>query len=295
VATYSGNPNNVPPKPAGCADTSEQVQITPHADPQLTSSASGAIALGGAVHDTAHLSGGNNPTGTITFKLYPAADRTCSGHPEFTSTGTVSGNGDYTSRSLVPSAAGDYRWVASYSGDSSNHPAGPTGCGDTAETATVRPAGITPDVPTFSTTTSRPDLGGPLHDTAHLAGGVDPGGTITFELYGPDDQTCSKPPAFVTTVAVSGNGDYRSPAFVIPVPGTYRWVVTYSGDVLNAAVGPTACGDPAEIASVSATPTPNLDPGPNVPTPPKLHPKPKPNPKPTRPPRPAPPPPAVTG
>ena len=121
-----------------------------------------------------------------------------------------------------------------------------------------------------------------------LAGGVDPGGTITFTLYGPNVQTCSGPPAFTTTMTVSGNGDYRSAAFAVPLPGTYRWVVTYSGDAMNTSAGPTACGDPAETSAVSSTPNPSPEPGPDVPTPPKP-PKPKPKPPPT------PPPPRVTG
>jgi hypothetical protein len=76
------------------------------------------------------------------------------------------------------------------------------------------------------------------------------------------------------------NGAYRSAGFTGPVHGTYRWVITCSGDAMNAPFGPTTCGDPAETSTVSATPNPTPDPGPNVvnlPTPlPKPNPKPKP-------------------
>jgi len=224
----------------------------------------------------------------ITFRLYDPADSTCTGHPVFISTVRVNGNGAYTSASFTPTAAGAYRWVASYSGDAHNHPAD-TGCGDTAENAVVRPPNITPETPAFSTTASQPpDLGTPLYDTAHLAGGLDPGGAITFELFGPDDQTCSRAPVFTTTLAVTGNGDYRSATFVVPQPGTYRWVASYSGDAMNTPAGPTVCGDSAETASVNPVPGANPDEGPNVPNPRKPKP-PKPKPKPP------PPPPAVTG
>jgi hypothetical protein len=292
-ATYSGDTNNLPAGPTGCRDPAEQVQVTLPADPQLTTSASAAVTLGGAIHDTAHLSGGDNPTGTITFNLYGAGDTGCAGNPVFTSTVTVAGNNDYTSASFTPTSAGAYRWVASYSGDAANHPAGPTACDDTAEAAVVRPPSITPVVPMFSTTAAAQSSGGrELYDTAHLDGGIDPGGTITFTLFGPNDQSCSGPPAFTTRVAVSGNGDYRSEGFAVPLPGTYRWVASYSGDAMNAAAGPTSCGDSAETSTVSATPAPAPEPGPNVPTPPKPpRPKPKPKPKPT----PPPPPPPVTG
>jgi hypothetical protein len=287
-ATYSGDSHNNSIGPTSCADPAEHVRVTLPADPQFTTTASDAVPLGGAIHDTAHLSSGDNPSGTIAFKLYGPADTDCTGRPVFTSTVAVDGNGDYTSGSFVATAAGAYRWLASYSGDAANHPAGTT-CSDPTETTVVRPPNITPVTPAFSTTASQPTgVGAPLSDTAHISGGTDPGGAITFELFGPDDQTCSRPPVFTDPVAVTGNGNFDSSAFVVQRPGTYRWVATYSGDAMNTPAGPTICGDSAETVSVSATPGGNPDEGPNVPTPPK--PKPQPKPKP-----PSPPPPAVTG
>jgi hypothetical protein len=264
--------------------------VTIPASPQLITAASPAVPLGDTIHDTAFLSNGQAPTGTITFRLHNPNDSNCTAPAIFTSTVTVNGNGAYTSGSFTPTTAGAYHWVATYSGDAANHAAGPTACQDSAETAVVRPPTITPVTPTFSTTASQPpDLGTPLYDTAHLAGGLDPGGAITFELFGPDDQTCSRTPVFTTTLAVTRNGDYRSAAFVVSQPGTYRWVASYSGDAMNTPAGPTTCGDSTETAIVNAVPGGNPDQGPNVPTPPKPKP-PKPKPKP-----PPPPPPAVTG
>lgn len=290
VASYSGDTNNRPAGPSRCGETSEQVQVTLAADPQLITSASAAVPLGGAIHDTAFLSGGDTPTGTITFRLYTPDDSTCTGSPAFTLTVAVAGNGAYTSASFTPAPAGAYRWRASYSGDARNHPAATT-CGDPAELVVVRPASITPVVPGFSTTASHPPhLGTPLYDTAHLSGAIDPGGAITFELFGPEDQTCSTAPVFATTVAVTGNGDYRSATFVVPQPGTYRWVAIYSGDAMNTPTGPTACGDSAETATVTSVLGENIDRGPNVPPPPKPKPKPKPKPEPKPLPRPPPPP-----
>jgi hypothetical protein len=49
----------------------------------------------------------------------------------------VSGDGDYVSASFTPAAAGTYRWVATYSGDGNNNPAGPTSCDDAAEAVAV--------------------------------------------------------------------------------------------------------------------------------------------------------------
>jgi hypothetical protein len=265
VAKYSGDARNHPAGPTPCGDSAEQVLITDPAQPQLTSSASEAVTIGGAIHDTAHLSGGSNPSGTITFRLYGPADPTCAGQPVFTSTVAVAGNNDYISQSFTPTAPGGYRWVVSYSGDSRNHPAGPTACGDSAELVIVRPANITPVVPAFSTAASQPaGVGMPIYDIAHLSGGIDPSGTITFVLFGPAAPSCVGPPVFTATAAVTGNGEYRSASFIAPQPGAYHWVVTYSGDAMNSGVGPTACGESAESASVAATPGPNPNPGPNI-------------------------------
>jgi hypothetical protein len=289
VATYSGDDNNRRAGPTACGDDAEIVHVTVPAQPVLSTSASAAVTAGGAVHDTAHLSGGAAPTGTITFRLYGAGDSNCSGDPLFTSTVKVSGNGDYDSESFVSTKAGVYQWVAAYSGDGRNKSAGPTACGDTAELAIVRSPAITPVTPTFSTTSSvSPGLGAPMYDVAHLSGAIAPFGTITFSLYGPDDTTCSRPPLFTTTTAVMGNGDYRSTPFVAGQAGTYRWVASYTGDAMNNGVGPTACGLSAETTVVAASVGPDVNPGPNVKPPrePAGPPHHKPKPKPPPPPKP---------
>ena len=302
-ATYSGDAHNRPTGPTSCDDQAEAVSVTVPAAPTLTTSASAAVPLGGAIHDTAHLSGGTLPTGTITFRLYGPGKTDCTGDPLFTSTVRVVGNNDYASEPFTPTTPGAYQWIAGYSGDATNQPAGPTACTDSTETAIVAPPGITtPVLPAFSTTTSQsPTLGGPLYDTATLSGGTAPGGTITFELFGPDNATCTGAPAFTTTTPVNGNGSYRSAEFIVGASGTYRWVATYSGDAMNTPAGPTTCGDSTETATISANPGPVPPAGPNEPAPPKPKPLPPPKAKPPtpkpKPPKPKPPssPPPVTG
>lgn len=88
----------------------------------LSTVASPGVTLGGAISDTATLSGGAAPTGTITFNLYDIADATCAGAPIFTSLVPVSGNGSYSSASFTSAAIGTYRWIANYGGDSNNLP-----------------------------------------------------------------------------------------------------------------------------------------------------------------------------
>src|SRR5207253_9264449 len=89
----------------------ESVVVT-KASPAITTTASASVAAGGQVSDTAHLTSGTNPTGTITFNLYGPDDATCGGAVIFSSTVPVSGNGDYSSASFTANVAGTYRWVA---------------------------------------------------------------------------------------------------------------------------------------------------------------------------------------
>ena len=102
----------------------------------ITTRASANVELGGEIWDVAVLSGGKEPTGTITFKLYGPNDPICDKDPVFTDEVDVDGNGDYPSGKFTPSAPGTYRWVATYSGDDGN--AGAEGkCNDANESVTV--------------------------------------------------------------------------------------------------------------------------------------------------------------
>jgi hypothetical protein len=106
--------------------------------------------------------------------------------------------------------------------------------------------------PTTLTTQASPavQLGGLIHDTATLSGGVAPTGTIVFELFGPNDAACTATPAFTSTVTVAGNGSYVSDNFTPSLVGTYRWIASYSGDAANAASA-TACNDANESVTIS--------------------------------------------
>jgi hypothetical protein len=105
----------------------------------IGTTAGGSVTLGEGLHDTANLSGGSNPTGTITFKLYGQDDTDCTAPVGEAVSVTVNANGSYTSPAITPTTTGTYHWVASYSGDSDNAPAGPTPCNDPNESASVQP------------------------------------------------------------------------------------------------------------------------------------------------------------
>ena len=114
----------------------------------ITQVFSPSVILRTAISDIATLSGGTNPTGTITFNLYGPNDATCTGAPIFTSPVPVSVNGNYGSGSFTPASAGTYRWVVNYSGDINNL-ATTNGCNALNETVVVTPA-PGPPVPALS-------------------------------------------------------------------------------------------------------------------------------------------------
>ncbi len=119
-AHYSGDANN---NPADSVCTDETVVVAKN-------NPSAATAQHLIPNDDFTLSGGFNPTGTITFKLYAPSDSTCSGNPALTQTVSVNGNGTYstTNQSFIASDEGTWRWASSYSGDGNNEAAAST-CG----------------------------------------------------------------------------------------------------------------------------------------------------------------------
>jgi len=97
-------------------------------------------------------------------------------------------------------------------------------------------------------------LGQSIHDSVTLAGGSEPGGTVTFKLYAPTDSGCSAPPVYTSEIPVTGAGSYSSGSYTPTQTGTYHWAVVYSGDSNNE---PTtlACGTAHQADGVTPAPT----------------------------------------
>ena len=254
IASYGGDTNNSSVSGA-CGDTAENVTVN-RAGPGISTNAAPltqTIAASGLdLTDTATLTNGVTPTGTITFHLYAdngsgGCGTELAGSPV---TKTVSGNGAYISPSVHVSAVGDYHWVASYGGDVNNSPVAGS-CGDANENVSVVKAG--PAISTDASPLAPPLVSGGLDltDTATLSGGVNPTGTITFHLYA-DNGTggCgSELAGSPVTKSVSGNGSYTSPSVHVSTAGTYHWVASYGGDANNKTVA-GACGDLKEDVTV---------------------------------------------
>lgn len=82
-----------------------------------------------------------------------------------------------------------------------------------------------------------------------LDGGPNPTGTITFNLYGPDDATCAGDPVFTSGAAVNGSGACSSGTFTPSAPGIYCWTAVYSGDgTTDPASSP--CDAPSETVEI---------------------------------------------
>jgi IPTL-CTERM motif len=103
--------------------------------------------------------------------------------------------------------------------------------------------------PTLTGQASTPALvGGSLTDTATLAGGANPTGSITFSLFagaygaGRNSSGCQGAAIFTSTTTVTGNGSYTSGAFSPLASEIYSWTASYSGDPNNSPVA-TGCLD----------------------------------------------------
>ncbi|MBJ7602559.1 MAG: Ig-like domain repeat protein [Candidatus Dormibacteraeota bacterium] len=95
-----------------------------------------------------------------------------------------------------------------------------------------------------------------FQDTATLtpATGVPaPTGTVTFNVYGPNNATCTGTPVFIPSTNTVTGGTALSDPFTPTVAGTYRVIATYSGDA-NYAASASACNAPGEAVAVTAPP-----------------------------------------
>ncbi len=246
VASFSGDSNNKA-FTSGC--NAEPVAVAKASPSIVTTQQPASGNIGDTYKDKATLSGGVNldGTGSITFKLYSAAD--CGGTVLDTETvGSISANGDYTTPTgFKIQNAGTYYWVASFSGDSNNK-AFTSGCNaEPVAVAKASPSIVTTQQPASG------NIGDTFKDKATLSGGVnlDGTGSITFKLYSAAD--CGGTVLDTETVgSISANGDYTTPTgFKIQNAGTYYWVASFSGDSNNKAFTSGCNAEPVGVAKAS--------------------------------------------
>jgi hypothetical protein len=240
-AEFSGDSANGIPGSSDSRD-SECFTVTP-VTPTLSTSAGADVNLGSAVTDSATLGGtatqpanpvinltgtaGAAAGGTITFKLYGPSNSGCGPLVYTSPTVPVSGNGNYNSPApqFVPTAPGNYHWVAVYSGNlpNTNGVTHNADCTDTAEDVSVTsvPSSLTSAqtwVPSDSVTVS-----------ATAGGNLD--GTVSFEFF--TNGTCDGASAFSTTKDVSGASPQTVQSGNAPAQtadGSFSWRVSYDSD-----------------------------------------------------------------
>jgi len=240
-ATFTGDPANGIPESSD-SNATECFTVNP-VTPTLSTTAGPDVTLGSAVTDQASLigtatqpgspvinltgTGGAAAGGTITFKLFGPSTTGCGSLVYTSATVAVSGNGTYNSPApqFAPTLAGDYHWVAVYSGSPNTgavtHNAD---CTDDNENVTVTtvPSSLTSAqrwVPNDSVTISAPAGSGNLD------------GTVSFALYANGD--CTGTAIYTTTADVFG----ASPRTVTTsntttqsASGSFSWSVSYDSN-----------------------------------------------------------------
>jgi hypothetical protein len=131
----------------------------------------------------------------------------------------------------------------------------------------VKPLGVNlSNCTTLTTSATSATIGSAITDTATLSGAVNPNNNITFRVYGPFsnanplDDVCDAT-SLASTIAgtawvAAAGGTFESTASFTPSSaasslGRYRWTAHFTGDGVNAAAGPTACLDAAEISNLT--------------------------------------------
>lgn len=195
--------------------------------PAISNQASSSVVVGNTIFDRVTLTGGNAPTGTISFNVYGPWDTSCSSaiSPAPASV-AVNGNAMYNSGNVTATTTGTYRFISYYSGDSKNFPVS-TNCGSAGNTVIV---------------TALPDTTAPVISalgTSNLLG------TTTSLVWNTNEQSNSKVWFGTTTpVSTSGSANVTDSNFVtshsVPLSGlatstTYYFVVGSSDSSGNTA------------------------------------------------------------
>jgi hypothetical protein len=246
-AVFSGDGNNS----ATTSSCSSEPLTVGKASPTLTTTLNASsIVAGGTDFDTATLNGfvPGGSSSTVTYTVY--SNNICTLNAR--AAGALSVN---ESTGVVPNSStlsfptvGTFYWQAVFSGDGNNNA--------TTSSCSSEPLTVGKASPTI-TTTANPGSGTvgvqiTVKDTATIAGGATPTGSVTFTLY--TNATCTS-----AVTGVSGNGTISAgttsftakwtPAAV----STYYWGAVYNGDANNSTAS-TCGGAPEQIVIGKASP-----------------------------------------
>lgn len=235
--------------------------------PNLSASAPSGGQEGSPISPSATLTGGAEPTGTVTFTVFgpqSTAPTSCASGGTTVGGTNASGDGSYQpSTAFTPSAPGDYWWYASYGGDAGDEPA-TSMCGPAMAQTTVPKA-----TPTLSVSGPMGGVAGSPIAAASISATLTEGyaatGTITVTVFGPQSSppsSCASGGTTVGTASVSGDGAYQPSAGFTPASaGDYWWYASYSGDAGNNPAASTCGPLMAETVVAAAQTTGSSSPG----------------------------------
>ncbi len=227
--------------------------------PQISTTPSAGGPVGTVLNDTATVSGGNSPTGSVTFKLYAPGDNSCQGPAVYTDTDTSAPYA--TSPGYTSLVVGTYHWTADYLGDVNNNPAS-SGCEAEPVTTNKLDSNTVTEIHNAShAVITSAAIGDQVHDKATVSGsGATPTGSVSFQLY--SDVSCQQTNGAPQVVALSG-GSAETSATTAGVPGL-SYKASYGGDSLyNSSVGQceplTVAKNQPTVATQLATTTVNVN------------------------------------
>jgi hypothetical protein len=213
---YIGDANNGASTSACGSETLSVGKATPTI---TTSLSSNSIIVGSSASDTATVTGGTNPTGTVTFSVYSGT--ACPGTAIATKTVPLA-SGSAGPFSVVFNSTGAFNWQAVYNGDTSNSVA----------QSVCLPLTVGKASPTVSELVSATTIvvGNSANANATVSGGFSPAGTVTFSIF--TGSTCSGTTIANKIIALA-SGTAGPFSVVFNSTGTFNWQATYNGDANN--------------------------------------------------------------
>ena len=187
------------------------------------------------------------PTGTVTFTLYSGTSPSGTLVTGYTADTVTLVNGGATSVSTGTLTPGSYYFMVSYSGNATYSSAA----------STAEPFSIAFQTATLSTTPAVTGLSATDGATVSGTSGM-PTGTVTFTLYSGTSPSGTLVTGYTADTVTLVNGGATSVSTGTLTPGSYYFMVSYSGNATYSSATSTA--EPFSIAFQTATlaTTPNV-------------------------------------